>query len=259
MVFNVSQSITPSGIFYPAPAGGNFDGTTTYLERTSTIYGSDSSQGVLALWVNTGSLSAAQCAFFGYGTGNGFIGVNIFTTGIINVIVSKTNTASDRISMNSNTAYTINSWIYLLASWDTNFSGGSRLTNLFINGINDKNLIQDTGSAFNFPYSGATHWRIGAQDPFFAGGNEYFKGNLSSVYFAPGTYIDVSVVSNRRKFISATKRPVFLGANGSLPTGSVPALFMQGVGTGFNVNSGTGGNFTTTGTLTTPTTTPSAP
>jgi hypothetical protein len=53
---------------------------------------------------------------------------------------------------------------------------------------------------------------------------------------------------------------VFLGADGSKPTGTVPEIYFKGTGDAFYVNSGSGGgDFTDNATLTTPTTTPSNP
>ncbi len=41
-------------------------------------------------------------------------------------------------------------------------------------------------------------------------------------------------------------RPISLGSDGSLPTGSAPVFYFKGNGDAFNVNSGTGGDMTVT-------------
>ena len=54
------------------------------------------------------------------------------------------------------------------------------------------------------------------------------QGDLADVWLDMGTYIDLSVESNRRKFINADEKPVDLGADGSNPTGTTPDIFLSG-------------------------------
>lgn len=66
------------------------------------------------------------------------------------------------------------------------------------------------------------------------------------------SFVDLSIVSNRRKFINADLTPVYLGADGSTPFGSQPNIYLTvpsgGVPTDFLVNRGMGGtNFQVTG------------
>ncbi len=60
----------------------------------------------------------------------------------------------------------------------------------------------------------------------------------------PLAFVDLSVVGNRRKFITARLAPVDLGANGSNPFGSPPQVFLTvpsgGVASDFQNNYGTG-------------------
>lgn len=259
MVFNVTQPIPASSIFYPTPAGGNFNGTTTYLNRTSSIYGSDSSQGTLSVWVRQ-SITGPKSVFEIYNsTTNNFISL-VFSDGTVSVTISKDNTAANRLSFSStlNAYLSTTKWYHILASWDVGFSAGSRLLGLCVDGIFDvRSPVISSGTSFTSTYSSMNISNIGVSSITTLG--TYFNGDISELCFIPGTYMDISVIANIRKFISDTKRPVYLGSSGNLPVNSTPALFMQGVGTGFNINSGTGGNYTTNGTLGTPTTTPSNP
>lgn len=68
------------------------------------------------------------------------------------------------------------------------------------------------------------------------------NGALSEVWF------DDSYLDDPTKFASGG-HPISLGANGSIPTGSSPAFYFRGSGNGFNVNSGTAGDMTITGSL----------
>jgi hypothetical protein len=67
----------------------------------------------------------------------------------------------------------------------------------------------------------------------------------------------------RRKFISAAGKPVLLGADGSIPTGQAPAIFLHldkgEHSSGFAINRGVGGTLALGGTLTGASSSPSDP
>ncbi len=80
-------------------------------------------------------------------------------------------------------------------------------------------------------------------------------GDVSEFYLNFGQAIDLSVKSNVEKFIKRGN-PVDLGNDGSIPTGTAPAIFFSGDASSFPVNRGTGGLFDIIGTLTNATTHP---
>jgi prepilin-type processing-associated H-X9-DG protein len=59
--------------------------------------------------------------------------------------------------------------------------------------------------------------------------------SLAEMYFT-GSYIDLSIEANRRKFITADGLPARLGSDGSLPTGTTPWLYLSGRGNAFAKN-----------------------
>jgi len=73
------------------------------------------------------------------------------------------------------------------------------------------------------------------------------NGAISEFYFAPNQYLDLSVEANRRKFITADGKPADLGADGSTPTGTAPAIYLPNRAALIGTNAGTGGNFTVNG------------
>lgn len=77
-----------------------------------------------------------------------------------------------------------------------------------------------------------------------------FSGDLADLWIDFETYIDLSVEANRRKFISASGMPMYLGEDGSLPTGAAPDIFLTGDTENWHTNKGTGGGFTENGALT---------
>lgn len=69
-------------------------------------------------------------------------------------------------------------------------------------------------------------------------------GEVSEIWGDFGRYVDFDVESNRRKFFDASNCLVDKGSDGSTPFGAAPILFLKDPAATFNVNSGTGGNYT---------------
>lgn len=158
--------------------------------------------------------------------------------------------------VSSGVVYAVNTWINILGNMDTNHASGARIINTYVSTygtVNDTPVTfggsgsQDTGSAFSIPFTSAGAWT-----------NSYFNGpnsltgvvDYSDIWWGPGQNIDFSAVANRRKFIGADGKPVFLGANGELPTGTKPFAFFSGSAATFATNLGTGDTFTATGPIT---------
>src|SRR3546814_17811034 len=81
----------------------------------------------------------------------------------------------------------------------------------------------------------------------------------ADLWLDPGTYIDLSVTANRRKFVgSGAATSVDLGADGSTPTGTAPLVFLSGATADWHTNKGAGGGFTENGALTDAATDPPA-
>lgn len=51
--------------------------------------------------------------------------------------------------------------------------------------------------------------------------------DMAELWFMPGTFIDFSIESNRRKFHSAAHKTISLGADGSAPTGTTPLIYLS--------------------------------
>jgi hypothetical protein len=74
---------------------------------------------------------------------------------------------------------------------------------------------------------------------------------MAEVY-ATNEFLDLSIESNRRKFISASGTPVNLGTDGNIPTGTQPLIYLSGPATNWNAgkNFGSWSGFTVHGTVT---------
>jgi len=143
----------------------------------------------------------------------------------------------------SSAVYTIGSiipgqWSHLLMSIDTS----QNIIKAYINdvlSISDSTVLTDQISLIPEP----NLFLIGAN----AGAAAIYRGLLSEYYFT-NEYIDISVEQNRRKFITANKKPVYLGHNGILPTGRIPIIYLHRRSPNWKINSGTSSlNLTTIG------------
>ena len=133
-------------------------------------------------------------------------------------------------------------WIHVLASWDM---GVTDDVLIYMNDVSDGQKQEFNLDRLN-DYTPSTHV-IGKHA---TSGVQHLTGCLADLYFNFAEHIDLSVEANRRKFISATGKPVDLGSDGSTPTGTAPIIFLNGDNTNFEVNAGSGGNFSISGTLT---------
>lgn len=229
-------------VFYPANAV-TFNGSTTYLNKTAALIGNPL-KGIMSFWFKTSSLPNGTY-IFNVDDGNGEVtGVHVFSGILILGFIPAAQNSGIAGIVNSISTYADNNWHHLLYSWDN----PNNITNVLIDGTN----VNTPGGAITGIADG-TNWNIGRR----VDGTGYYSGSLAELFIATGNYYDLSILANVRKFLTASKRPAFLGNNGSLPTGSQPEVYMKGLGTGFNINSGSGGNFTSNGVLATPTTTPS--
>lgn len=257
MAGHILPAVNPSGAVYAATAGAQFDGSTTYLSKSAEIVNGTTS-GIISFWLKKSSWVNGECVLSAMdGVGNSVYGTSVFAFGgglsISGIALPTTSQIlAGTVSFISFPNLANNEWHHFLASWNNTTNIGS----VYVDGMFATNMV-DEGFILPLPTFGVpAAWRIGGN---IAAGSNLYTGGIAELYLSTGTYLDLSVLANRRKFITASNRPAFLGVNGTLPTGTEAEMYFKGSGTGFNVNSGSGGNFTTTGALTTPTTTPSSP
>ena len=229
----------------------DFDGTNDYMLRGAGLTGAaDSKTGIFSCWYRIDGDPARQ--------------KNLLASNQPGFIVEQ-NQAEDKIyiigyNASGSTLFGIGTsvlgvsatWLHILSSWDM----ASGTTHLYLNDVSDKTVINVPVND-NIDYT-RTNWAVSADTPTFS---QKVDGCLAELYFAPGQYLDLSITENRRKFISATGKPVHLGVDGSLPTGTAPIVYLHldngEAVANFATNRGTGGNFTITGTLDTASTSPS--
>lgn len=240
-----------------ASSGGtnavSYNGTNAYLSRASDFTGdADSSQGVLSIWIR---LDAVPGTNFIFSNEAETMVLNNQASGKLRFRVTDSAAASKSLTFDANTGYTTQgTWRNILASWNTNFSAGNKLKQIYINGSSDLGTVTDASTAFTIDYTRAG-WAVAAR---FDDPTNLFQGSIAEMFFAPGHYLDFSVSANRDIFYnSATGKPANVG-NLPAAAGFSPILYLTNPASTVNVNSGTGGNMTINGTPTVASNSPSS-
>ncbi len=228
----------------------DFNGSSDYLSRSSDFTGNaDSPFGILSMWIRVdGGDGILQTLFGSSASPSNRIVLRRDSSN--NLILGYS--ATFQIGMSGGTVTASSAWRHILLSWDTNHAAGSKLTHFYLDGAAPTPANVDTDTAFSVDYT-QTDWALGA----FIAGLQPFNGAISEFYFAPGQYLDFSQDYNREAFRSSTGKPVDLGTDGSLPTGTPPLIYLPNSAATVNVNAGTGGNFTINGSTTAASTSPS--
>ena len=103
-------------------------------------------------------------------------------------------------------------------SWDT--AAAAAAQHVYINGVSDKNVFSVVDGVLDYTLADWAVYEMPDQ-------NQKLDGCLAEIYFQIGEWMDFSLVSNRRKFISANGKPVYLGTDGRIPTGNIPMVYLH--------------------------------
>ena len=234
----------------------DFDGTNDWMTRGAGLTGAaDSKSGILSFWTTIALGNGVAGHFLDGSTtvGGSTLRVSVGRDTANKFFWNIRNAAGTQILVaGSTTAYTTSgTWLNVLSSWDL---AQPNQFHLYVNDSSDATITTFTDDTIDYTLA---DWGI-CTVPI---GATLWDGLVAEVYFAPGQYLDFSVEANRRKFISASGKPVALGTTGSSPTGTAPLIYQhlyngEAVAT-FATNRGTGGDFSITGTLATGSTSPS--
>jgi hypothetical protein len=223
-----------------APDNQGFSGVvlggSSYLARGAGFTGAADAKTVLgSFWIYLSADNFSNVIFSG--SGLGFL--IAFDAGN-GVSFSAYNAGGSPILFTSSApSRTLNRWHHVAYSFDMASAAAAQV---YINGTAATYSFSTyTNDSIDFTRS---DWSVAAN----SGGASAITGRLAEFYCAFGQYLDLSVGANLAKFISGGK-PVALGSDGSLPTGTAPTLLLS-TGPGFTVNRGTGGGMTLTGSLT---------
>ncbi len=224
--------------------GVTFDGSSDYLSNTANLTGVVDSKLVSgSLWIKTTQTPAGAELAGILGMSGPLFAVLLNSSGNI-YILGKAPSTTTILEMTSSIVVNDDAWHHILFSADM---ANPSNRHLYIDGANVLSGAPSThlDSVIDFTTSSMV-----------GGGALRYNGDMSEVWIDHGTYIDFSILANRQDFYDSSSA-VNLGADGSIPTGAVPSLFLGGTTTtGWETNKGSGGGYTENGTLTDATTAP---
>lgn len=223
----------------------NFDGTNDFLDIAGALSGAvDNKTGLFSFWLNfNGGNGISQQILIG---GDSDIS---FLRRTDDKIVFTLRDAANLIVWQAITTTTFNDlsgWMHFLLS----LNAGLPARHIFVNDILET-VTSETTNDTTINWDGV----VGAIGATAAAANK-IDADMAEVYFT-NEFLDISVEANRRKFIDLDGKPVDLGGDGSVPTGTVPLVFQSGATVFWHTNKGSGGGFTENGALTDAATSPS--
>ena len=235
-------SITPIPFLVNAV---NFDGTNDYLLRGGALTGlAAGKQVTFSFWVKIG---LDETTMWLHDSAAGRATILKGSDNLLN-ITFQTSTGSTVWTGTSTNTITISSgWTHILISLNSE-TGGRKLY------INDslETIVSEVFNSDAIIDLVETNWSVGAHPA----GILKYNGDMAEFYFT-NEFIDLSIEANRRKFIDASLKPVDLGSDGSIPTGTAAIVYFNNPTVTWHTNKGTGGGYTEVGALTTATTSPS--
>jgi len=228
-----------------------FDGSSDYLSHTSSAGFTDGKQLTVSMWFRPATVHTARIYEFANALYSQ-AGSEIFIVSDGRIRWGARNSSNNYVMrfdiLSTGTkAYSANTWYHLLGSVDLT---STSTRHFYLNEVAITNPSDGTWSDYNNDNMDLTRntYAIGSASDF----SNKFNGDLGPLWI-DDSYIDLSVESNRRKFISSSGTPVDAGSDGSTPTGSQPLIYIKGGATTWNSatqNVGSTSDFTMTGSVT---------
>lgn len=229
--------------------GISFSGSSQWMRRGADLTGNaDGKKGTVSVWVRLDGNNAANMAVL-CNSGQ-FFQLRRNSSNKFQIQGSDSG-GGGGLDFVSNNSYTSGAtWRHVLASFDLASATGQMY-------ITDASDIAGGPTLSNVAIDFTRgDWSVGDN----AAGSAALTASVAELFFHED-YLDISQSSNRRKFISPTGKPVDLGSNGASPFGVQPLVYFSSrvgdLASAFNVNRGSGGNFTITGSPTIASSSPS--
>ena len=216
-----------------APTSVLFDGSTDYYKRTGDHTGNvDSKLGIMGGWFKRSDTTDG--VHIVGSTGDTY---RVWVTG--NVLELRFSSIVPALSLRLRSSVTVpyTTWHHFAYAWDTADAGKTRLRLDGVSRLTSTTFVTDAV----LDWTQSIH-AAGSR----SNGLGKWKGELAELYLATGQWLDLDDADELAKFIVDGK-PVYLGADGGLPTG-VPALVYKGGGFLAGINSGSGDDYTVNGT-----------
>lgn len=215
--------------------GVDFDGTNDYLNRGAQFTGAaDSKNALFSCWFNVQGAAATRYSMFG--------NAGSYATGffVSRESTNKMRWVDTQKDFSTSTSITAAGWHHWMFSFD-----GTNIHS-YLDDVSDVSIAVNVDATLDFTHPDTDVGAIGA-------GGTKWDGYLAELYWYPGQYLDLSVLANRRKFITANGKPANLGVDGSTPLGSAPLVYLTArpgdSASAFATNQGSGGGMTENGAL----------
>lgn len=237
LVSRYGAMITGFGSTHYVTSGSEYDGSNDYATRGAELTGLvDGKTGIVSFWQLNGSTGLILTN----GTSEGTSGLTINAS----QIRGRNSAGTSILNISANPTPSDGVWRHILVSWDlTNTSK----RHLYVNDSSALSVATYTDDTIDYTKA---NWSVAAG----TSGAAKNAVQLSELFFHT-SYLDLSILANRRKFIGGDGRPVNLGADGSTPLTVQPLLYVPNGDP--STNAGSGGNFTITGELSAAETSPS--
>lgn len=257
-VYVIVRRYVPDVSTTTTPAFGkgavHFDGNTRLV--ISSLNAADSGQLSYSFWTRIvpvdGSIAPNSDGDFWAGDPEGSFFAWCYTFAGDSLIYAGMGNAAGSVSVGVNSTGPLEwatGWHHILVSEDITVS--PNLAKIYIDGV-------DVTTGFTSP--GTTGVAPFLHQPFVIGGDHtspWMFGDMAEFWWAPGVSLldgtGAIPTATIEKFRSAAGAPVSLGADGSTPTGTAPAVYLSRnideAASVWGVNKGTGGTFATTGAL----------
>jgi len=247
LLFNLGLRQGGAVAGYSANAA-DFDGAS-YIRSTSGNLDADSKQGIFSTFARFDGSDGVQKALVHYsqsgGTNVRFIIER--TAGNVLRIVGRNASGTDILDISTVATITADAtWHHVACSWDL---ADTAKRHCYIDGSSSLSVTTYTDDTIDYAHSAGSHRKtIGGNSGTTPGA--LMNGCLSELFF-DNIYFDLSAAGNLEKFRSASGKPVNLGSDGSIPTGSQPTLYFRTAVPDWETNSGTSsGPWSESGTLT---------
>ena len=249
--FSIGLIVSPAASIGTSPSAFfantvNFDGTNDWMERGAGLTGAaDSKTGIFSCWVKRGADGAThQMLVQQEVASTARQGFAIDSSGVFKALLYNASATALIVQAKSTgTILVAGGWTHILAAWDLAIPR----FDVYIGDAEDADIVTLNDDIINYTRAEAGIGHVWLSS---TPGNFKFNGCMADLYFQDGEFLDFTVEANRRKFISATGKPIDLGADGSMPTGTKPLIFQSGDTVDWHTNLGSGGGFTEVGALT---------
>ena len=194
-----------------------FDGSTQYLTHSDSSGWVDSKQFTFSFWIKRNE-TGTNTSLLRMVLPGGFRVAFTINANDVLTVSARNSAGTTVLTLRGTTPIDDTEWHHVL--WSIDLSSAAK-RHLYVDDAADTFDLTTpyTNSAIDFSVTG---YYVGSN-----GATADLNGAISEFWFDSGTYIDLGTEGLRRDFIDAAGNPVDLGADGSVPTGTAPEVYLS--------------------------------